>query len=133
MIRIICIGKIKSEWKAADEEFRKRINGFRKLEIFEIKEERAKDLQKLIKGYFVALDEKGTQLSSKEFSEVLKEKDKITFLIGGKEGIEKKIVEKADLVLSFSKMTFSHQLARIMLLEQIYRAFCIIHNLPYSG
>ena len=132
MIRIVCIGKIKNEWKNANNELFKRINSFTKFEIIELKEEKAKELEKYIKGYCVVLDEKGTQLTSKEFSNLIKEKNKITFFIGGKAGFEEKFLQKADFVLSLSKMTFSHQLARIILLEQIYRAFCIIHNLPYS-
>lgn len=132
MIRIVCIGKIKKEWKNVNDEFFKRINTFTKIEIIELKEEKAKEVEKYVKGFCIVLDEKGKQLTSRDFSKLIKEKDKITFIIGGKEGIEEKIIQKADFILSLSKMTFSHQLARIILLEQIYRAFCIIYNLPYS-
>jgi 23S rRNA (pseudouridine1915-N3)-methyltransferase len=131
MIRIVCVGKIKQEWKPAQEEFIKRLRRFCKLELIEIKEEKAEMVKNYLQGFVIVLDERGKQMSSQEFAKLLDTKD-LTFVIGGKEGVSDEVKQKADFILSLSKMTFSHQLARIILLEQIYRGFCIIHNLPYS-
>ncbi len=84
----------------------------------------------------IALDPKGRQLSSEELSETLSDcmlsgKSRIAFLIGGSHGLNEVIRARADIVLSFSKMTFSHQIFRIMLLEQVYRAFKIMKGEPY--
>ncbi len=138
MIRIVCVGKIKMEWKNLQEEFLKRIRKFSKTEIVEIKEGREKEIEKVLRrekergAYLIVLDERGEQLTSEEFASVLEKSNYIVFFIGGKEGVGEGIKRKSDFTLSLSRMTFSHQLARIILLEQIYRAFCILHNHPYA-
>jgi len=87
-------------------------------------------------GKVVALDEKGTQFSSVEFSRWLESElnggsRTITFIIGGPEGLSPKICERADKVISIGKMTWTHEMCRVLLLEQLYRALCILRGIPY--
>lgn len=155
-MRIICIGKLKERFYTdAVAEFSKRLSRFCELEIIELPDERVADnpspadiervksiecrriADKLVKGdYVIALDPRGKQLSSEELSEQFRDcmlcgKSRIAMLIGGSHGLTKELRDSADMILSFSKMTFSHQIFRIMLLEQIYRAFKIINGEPY--
>lgn len=83
------------------------------------------------KGFCVALDEKAPQLSSAEFSELLRDKNELCFFIGGAFGLEKPFLQGFDACVGLSKMTLAHSLAKLVLLEQIYRGLCIIHNHPY--
>lgn len=155
-IRIICTGKLRERFYAeAAEEFKKRLSRFCELEVIELPDEKVADdpspaevervksiecrrmAEKLTPGdYIVALDPRGKELSSEQLAEKLSEimlggSSRIAFLIGGSHGLTDEIKKRADTLLSFSKMTFPHQLFRIMLLEQVYRAFKIINNEPY--
>ncbi len=151
-IKIIQIGKTKDEYlKNGNNEYLKRISPFFKIEIITLndvkksktypierckKEESFQILSSVDEGDFViCLDEKGKEKNSIEFSEIIKKNNDIgrtiCFIIGGAFGIDKSILERADLVLSFSKMTFTHQMIRLFLLEQIYRAGCIIRGKEY--
>jgi len=142
-MRIICIGKLKEEFKILEKEYLKKIKPFTKIEIIEIKEAKGnsakeilkkeeKEIVPKIKGNIIVLVEEGKLLSSEEFARIVEKSPEITFVIGSSYGISEAIKKKASVLLSLSKMTFSHQLARIILLEQIYRAYCIIKNLPYQ-
>ncbi len=131
-IRIVCIGRAKEEWKSIFKEFEKRISALAKLEVFELHEGEERKILGYVRGYFVVLDEKGREINSTELSLLLEKKREITFVIGGKEGLSEDVKSGCDFLLSISKMTFSHQLARAILLEQIYRALCILYNLPYA-
>lgn len=87
-------------------------------------------------GAVVALDENGTQLSSAGFSQWLESelnrgRGSITFVIGGADGLSRKIIERAHVVLSIGKMTWTHEMCRALLLEQVYRALCILRGIPY--
>ena len=87
-------------------------------------------------GKIVALDENGTQLSSAGFSRWLESElnsggRSLSFVIGGPEGLSSKITERAQLVLSIGKMTWTHEMCRALLLEQVYRALCILRGIPY--
>ncbi|NPA03283.1 MAG: 23S rRNA (pseudouridine(1915)-N(3))-methyltransferase RlmH [Epsilonproteobacteria bacterium] len=82
-------------------------------------------------GLNVALDVNGKELDSFKFAKMLKENSKIAFFIGGAFGFEEKFLKSCDVRLSLSKLTFSHKVAKIVLLEQIFRGFSIIHNHPY--
>jgi 23S rRNA (pseudouridine1915-N3)-methyltransferase len=82
-------------------------------------------------GYCVVLDEKGKQLDSMGFSSLLKSKSRINFFIGGAYGFGDKIKQKANVVVSLSRLTMPHKLAYVVLLEQIYRGFTIISHHPY--
>ena len=142
MIKIICVGKIKeSFYRDAILEYMKRLSKYHKLEIIElidsdIKQEKDLILKKIDKkDYIVTLEIDGNNLSSMEFSNMI---DKtlmsyanITFIIGGSEGLDDEVKKIANYKVSFSKMTFPHQLFRVILLEQIYRAFKILHNESY--
>jgi 23S rRNA (pseudouridine1915-N3)-methyltransferase len=147
-IRIICLGKIKEDsLKSLIEEYKKRISKYANIEIIELADEsipdncslkeaeRIKELegQKILKqvkssDFVISLDLKGKELSSEEFSDTLfqipvKGFSTIDFIIGGSLGIDSNIVTNSNLVLSFSKLTFPHQLFRVFLLEQIFRGF----------
>ncbi len=149
MIKILCVGKIKERFfRDAIEEYLKRLQKYTKIEIIECKDysdlpindilEKEKiELEKHIniKDYIVTLEIEGEQLSSLDFSKkmdnILMNNSNITFIIGGSYGIHNSIKERSNYKLSFSKMTFPHQLFRIILLEQIYRSFKISNNESY--
>ena len=149
MIKLITVGSIKEKYlKDAIEEYTKRISKYTKKEIIEVKDEGLVEPQKSInleeekilkhisdKDYIVTLEIEGKNLSSEEFAEKLDkiqlESSTITFIIGGSYGLSQNIKTKAKLHLSFSKMTFPHQLFRVLLLEQIYRAYKINNNESY--
>ena len=153
-INIICVGKLKEKyWVMSENEYSKRLSRFVKLNLIQLPDEKLtgndsldniakekegeKIISKIPKNSFViAMDIKGKQLSSEEFSKQIENlsitgKSNITFIIGGSLGISDSVLNKADKKISFSKMTFPHQLFRIMLLEQIYRSFKIINNETY--
>ena len=149
MIKIITVGSIKENYlKDAIEEYKKRLSKYTNLEIIEIKdegkveEEKAKELEgeKILnkindKEYIITLEIQGKELSSTELASkinnVLIENSNITFIIGGSYGLSNKVIERSNYHLSFSKMTFPHQLFRVLILEQIYRAFKINNNESY--
>ncbi len=155
-ITILQIGKTKqSYFKEAEEEYIKRLKPFADLKIITIKEssapydqnestrsvakqKEALELQKHIPKdtFLIALDEHGKTMTSKEFAGFIqKKKDfegaNITFMIGGPFGLADQILKKAQLKLSFSPMTFTHEMIRTILLEQIYRAFTILSGKKY--
>ena len=136
-IRIVCVGNLKEKYlKDAAAEYMKRLTRFCDAEIIETPEsnpEKEKDaILKNLKGKVVALCVEGKQQPSEKFSEFIDKTaqtdSKITFVIGGSDGLAKEVKDRAD---SFSEMTFPHQLMRIILLEQIYRAFTINNNIKY--
>lgn len=148
-INIVCVGKIKERFFTdAINEYLKRISRFAEMKIIEVdeaskisnldqksKQEGEKLLQKST-GVIVALDGGGKGLSSTEIADYMHKKEVqgesvITFIIGGSNGLSKEVLSKADLILSFGKITFPHQLFRVVLVEQIYRALTIIEGLPY--
>ena len=148
MIKIICIGKIKEEYlKEAILEYTKRLSKYTKLEIIELQDkdydikktlevERDSILNKLNKSdYNILLDIEGNTYNSIEFSKELdkirNQNSNITFIIGGSNGVHDDIKKLVNERISFSKLTFPHQLFRVMLLEQIYRSFKILNNEEY--
>lgn len=150
MIRIICVGKQKEPYYIqAAQEYIKRVKRYAKIEIIQIHEyklydnssasiekaltQETKSVQPYLKGVAVALDSQGEQLTSEEFASFLRSSlsPDITFIIGSSLGLSDQIKQAADKVISFGKMTYPHRLMRVILLEQIYRAFCIINNTPY--
>lgn len=155
-IKLVTVGKLKEKYlKDAIAEYTKRLGRYCKLEIVELPDEktsenasqkeeelvREKEGRNIISKikdseYVIALDLKGKQLSSEELAEFISEKGVIgrpdlTFIIGGSLGISQEVLARADYKLCFSKMTFPHQLFRVMLLEQIYRGFRINSGSPY--
>ena len=146
--RFIWIGKTKHKnWRALQEEYLKRLSHFVKFEITEIKDsgkyetkedEGKRILEKMNQSSFVCLlDVKGTSISSHKLAkEVIKWQNRglkeIIFIIGGADGVSFEVAEKADLKLSLSALTFTHEMARVILIEQIYRAYTIIKGFPYQ-
>lgn len=148
-IRVICVGKSKEKyWDAAYAEYLKRLRGYCSPEVIEVKEARlpanasAADEKKVIEtegrdilgkigngDYVIALDIQGRELSSEEMAakiaEISFDYSRISFIIGGSLGLSDEVKRRADLRMSFGKITLPHQLARVVLLEQIYRAFKI--------
>ena len=148
MIKIICVGKIKENYfREAIEEYIKRISKYTKIDIIELSDysfddkktirEESNEIMKIINknDYNILMDIKGNSLDSISFAKKLDEtliyKSNITFIIGGSLGVSDEIRNICDYKLSFSSMTFPHQLFRIILLEQIYRAFKINNNEEY--
>jgi len=155
-IKIITVGKLKEKYlKDAIAEYAKRLSRYCKLDIIElpdektsenasekeeeiVREKEGRNILSKIKDseYVIALDLKGKHLTSEEFAQFISEKavmgrPDLTFIIGGSLGISQEVLSRADYKLCFSKMTFPHQLFRVMLLEQIYRGFRIINGAPY--
>lgn len=155
-ITVICVGKLKEKyWKEAIEEYSKRLSKYCKLEIIELPDEKApetmtkaeekqvmqKEGQRILKAIkenalVIALAIEGKMLSSEQLAAQI-EKDgvngvsHIIFVIGGSLGLSEEVLQRADRALSFSAMTFPHQMMRVILLEQIYRAMKIIKKEPY--
>ena len=146
-ITVLTVGKIKEKYlRDAIAEYTKRLSRYCKLEIIEVAENaeemiRQKEAERLLKyiredAYLITLEIGGKQLTSEEFSEKIEKlgiqgTSHIIFVIGGSIGIGKAVLEKSDYALSFSKMTFPHQLMRVILSEQIYRSYRIINHEPY--
>lgn len=155
-IKIICVGKLKEKFlKDGIGEFQKRIKTYANLEIVEVKDEacpensshmemeKIKDIEgerilsKISKcAYVIALDISGKALTSEDFAKKIEKLSvegisSIDFIIGGSLGLSKGVKNFCDYRLSFSKFTFPHGLMRLILVEQIYRAFRIINNHPY--
>lgn len=149
MIKIICVGKLKeSYWKKAVEEYQKRLSKYTKLDIIEVPDYQTESIELTQKkemleickhlnekDYIITLEIEGEQLSSVAFSKMLDETtmkySNIIFIIGGSDGLSDEIKKKAHKALSFSKLTFPHQMFRVVLLEQIYRGFKIMKNESY--
>ena len=155
-ITILCVGKIKEKFfRMAVDEYVKRLGRYCQLEIVEtldektpdgaslkeeeqIKEKEGERLLKNIKpsAYVIALAIEGKSRSSEELADKLERlgvsgNSHITFIIGGSLGLSENVLKRADMLLSFSRMTFPHQLMRVILLEQIYRSYRIIQGEPY--
>jgi 23S rRNA (pseudouridine1915-N3)-methyltransferase len=155
-ITIITVGKIKEKYlKDAIDEYKKRLSRYCKLEVIELQDEKTPDnasekeeeiirskegelILKYVKDnmFVITLEIQGKLLTSEELAAQVKElgvrgESNIAFIIGGSLGLAKAVQQRSNYKLSFSKMTFPHQLFRVMLLEQVYRAFRIIHGEPY--
>lgn len=155
-ITVICIGKLKEKyWTAAIDEYSKRLKGYCSLDIIELKEARLPDkagpaeelavkeaegeeILKKIKDnqYVITLEVKGKMLSSEKLAEKIETlgidgQSNVVFVIGGSLGLSAAVSKRANFKLSFSAMTFPHQMMRVILLEQVYRAFKIIRNEAY--
>lgn len=155
-ISLIAVGKIKEKYlKDAIAEYAKRLSGYCKLEILEVADEKipehagkaeedavrsreAKRISRHIKeeAFVITLEIKGRQLSSEELAEKIESlgiqgESSLVFIIGGSLGLGEEIRKRSDYALSFSRMTFPHQLMRVILLEQLYRSFRIVRGEPY--
>lgn len=155
-ITILCVGRLREHYlEAAQAEYLKRLMPYTRLEITEVNDEPFaagpgpglvetvinKESERLLRrlpsgSYVIALDREGTMLSSQEFARMIADlglqgKSKLCFVIGGSLGLSPVVLNRAQRCLSFSALTFPHQLIRIVLLEQIYRGFKIIRGEPY--
>lgn len=155
-ITIISVGKIKEKhMKQGIDEYLKRLTAYTKINILELPDEKAPEnlshtqMQQIKKkegdrildkihpdAYVIALAIEGKQASSEHFAEHLGRlsasgKNSVIFVIGGSLGLSDEVMRRADEALSFSKMTFPHQLMRLILVEQVYRAFRILRGEPY--
>lgn len=155
-ITLITVGKLKEKYlKQAIDEYSKRLSRYCKLDIIELPDEKTPDNasaneEKQIKekegrgilskikdnSYVIAMDLKGNQITSEEFASFIDRcgvtgNSNIVFVIGGSLGLSEDVLRRANYKLCFSKMTFPHQLFRVMLLEQVYRAFRIMKGEPY--
>ncbi len=154
--RIITVGKLKEKYlKDGIAEYLKRLQRYATVEIIEVADEqtpdsaskmeelriKAKEAQRIHKyikedTYLIALAIEGTMLTSEQLAERIEQlgisgKSHITMVIGGSLGLDKSILQQADLLLSFSKLTFPHQLMRLILVEQLYRSYRIMKGEPY--
>ena len=152
-IKIIAVGKIKEQYlKDAIKEYEKRLMSFCSFSIVEVVAEQINDeslcekykeieadriLQNIKQNsYIITLEIKGKSFSSEAFAQKIKDISNegindVVFIIGGANGLHKKVSDIANLKISFSQMTFTHQMIRLLLIEQIYRAFKINANEPY--
>ena len=155
-ITVITVGKIKERYlKDAIAEYSKRLSKYCKLEIVEVADEktpdnasevvedaiRSREAERILKyvkddAYVITLEIGGKQLSSEELADKIDKigiqgTSHIIFIIGGSIGLGKEVLQKSNYALSFSKMTFPHQLMRVILLEQVYRSYRIINGEPY--
>lgn len=150
-LNIVAVGKLKERyWQDAVDEYTKRIRKYGSLRVIETDsspdggpldsermcEEEAKHILKHIKGYVVLMDIPGKQVTSQEFAAILSSNalygvSEFTFIIGGSRGVSPKVRALADMAVSFGAVTYPHQLMRVMLAEQLYRALTIINGTEY--
>lgn len=155
-ITVLCVGKIKEKFFTdAIKEYSKRLSRYCKLEIVEVADEKTPDgasdlvvsqikdkeaerMEKYLpdSAYVIALAIEGKKLTSEKLAEKIDSlgisgTSHLVFLIGGSLGMSDRLLKRADYLLSFSDMTFPHQLMRVILLEQVYRSYRIIHGEPY--
>jgi len=154
-LRLVCVGKLAEAWqRTAVEDYAGRLQRYFPLEIVELKEEKGgrkgdvpgllrREAERILakvpdRAFLVALDERGRGISSEQLAERLEEQmlhggRDWCLVIGGPYGLDPTIKQRADLLLSLSKMTFTHQMARVFLLEQLYRSSTILRNEPYHN
>ena len=147
-INIVCVGNLKEKFsKEHQEEYCKRLSAFCKLSIIEVKEQNqlsnpemilekeGEEILKKLKGYSILCDINSTEIGSEKFAKKLKDlslkTSTLSFVIGGSYGVSQSVRDRCDERISFSPMTFPHNLFRIMLLEQIYRGFMIESGKSY--
>jgi len=146
--RFVWIGKTKDKnWRALQEEYLQRLSHFAKFDLTEIKESQSHETKEVegkriveaipAGAFVVLLDVVGKQFGSDELAKEIEDWQnrsvrEIVFIIGGQDGVSDEVAEKANLRLSLSKMTLTHEAARVLVAEQLYRSFTIINNYPYQ-
>lgn len=148
---LLTVGSLKEKyWREAFEEYAKRISRFATMQVVELKEGSVQSLGsaenvirveseqilKEAKGFVVLLDVQGKLISSEELADVMqncatKGVSNVTFIIGGSHGVSDEVKKRADLRISFGKITYPHQLMRVIFAEQMYRAFTILNHIAY--
>ena len=145
-VNIFCIQK-NDEFKTWSQKYSKLISKYANLKVINVFNKKIALAQNLSaieakksyeeafipykKGYCIVLDERGKDLTSMEFARLIQDKNELSFFIGGAYGLREEFSQSLDFKLSLSKLTLAHQFVKILLLEQIYRAFCINNNHPY--
>jgi len=155
-LRLVCVGKLSRDWlRDAAADYRQRLQRYLPFELVELKEEkgggkkpntallREREGERILAqlaapGTTLVLDEQGKQLSSVELARLLDEQmtagtQNLNLVIGGAWGLSPAVKQRADRILSLSRLTFTHQMARVIALEQLYRAMTIIRNEPYHN
>ncbi|MDX6571699.1 MAG: rRNA (pseudouridine1915-N3)-methyltransferase [Gaiellales bacterium] len=150
MIRVVCVGRARGPLAEASAEYEERLARACKFDLQEVREEgtpslspreamlreRARIEPLLAGSWVVALDRSGVQRSSKQIAELVREREerapqRTAFVLGGPHGLDETLLAEADLTWSLGKLTLPHQLARVVLVEQLYRAFTILRGEPY--
>jgi 23S rRNA (pseudouridine1915-N3)-methyltransferase len=150
VIRVVCVGRARGPLAEASAEYEERLARACKFDLQELREEGAPTLspreamlrerariEPLIDGYWVvALDRSGVQRSSRQIAELVREREerppqRTAFVLGGPHGLDESLLAEADLTWSLGKGTLPHQLARVLVVEQLYRAFTILRGEPY--
>lgn len=154
IINLIAIGKIKEEFfQKAIKEYLKRLSGYCKINIkeidglkskssMEIDKIKAKEAEKILEqvsegSFVIALDQRGKHLNNYELAAFIKDSiintgvQQLDIIIGGAFGLDENVIQRSNSLISLSKLTFTHQMVRIILLEQLYRTFKILNNEPY--
>lgn len=141
-INVIAVGRLKEKyWEEGVDEYVKRLKKYCDCTVTEIPDGRSpeaegEEILKKISGYVIACDVQGKLISSEDLANLIEQKassgkSELTFLIGGSEGLSKEVRARAEEKISFGRVTFPHRMMRVILCEQIYRAFTIIHHTPY--
>ncbi len=139
-VNVICVGSLKERyWVEACREYEKRLSAFCRLNVVSLDEscpkKEASGILKAADGYKIALCIEGASISSPQLARRLEQvsmlHSKVSFLIGGSDGLAEEVKQQADVCLSFSALTFPHQMMRVIVLEQVYRAFTIQRNMAY--
>ena len=139
-IKIVCVGKLKPFCRDGCDEYLKRLKPAYDITVCEIPEQptvkkECDEILKKLGDYIILMDVNGEQINSVDFAATLRseheKRDEITFVIGGAEGVDERVRQKANKRISFGRVTYPHQIARLLLCEQIYRATTIIKGVPY--
>ena len=137
MIRVLVVGKLKARWaQLADEDFRRRLTRFARLEIIEVPDsdpdrEGRQILAKLGREHLICCDPTGENWTSEELAERLGAHGSLAFCIGGPEGLSREVLERGQERFALGRVTLPHELARVTLLEQVYRGYTILGGHPY--
>lgn len=141
-INVVCVGKLKEKyWTDAVSEYVKRVSRFGEMKIIELPErktllEEGKDILQKLKGYVVVTDVQGELVTSEGLSELVQNAlnrgaSEVTFVIGSSEGLSEEVKQRADKRVSFGRVTFPHQMMRVIVCEQTYRALTILNGVTY--
>ena len=141
-INVVCVGKLKEKyWTDAVNEYVKRVSRFGEMKIIELLErktlaEEAKDILLKAKGYVVLTDVQGELVTSEGIAELTQNAlnrgaSEVTFVIGSSEGVDEEVKQKANKRISFGRVTFPHQMMRVIVCEQVYRALTILNGVTY--
>jgi 23S rRNA (pseudouridine1915-N3)-methyltransferase len=136
-LTVLAVGKLRDSWVVEGcEEYRKRLRGKLPLDVVEVKDDRELERRLPPRARVWALDERGHELSSDELAQALRRamnsgEQGIAFLVGGADGLPEPLIKRADFRWSLGRLTLPHRLARLILLEQLYRALSIVRGEPY--